>query len=240
MSDKLVEVAEFGRSLEAHVAHGLLEAEGIRAVLSGEAAVNIFGGVPAGGKITLHVAESDAERAVGILAAAEADRADEEDRPPSENDPVWICPVCGDAVADRLPACLACGTPRPEGLKSTAVMAALPSAPPTHDIQQTPTERTGRVTADTPLEAVPSAAEDDLDVPDAETFIGDDLVRRAFISSLFGFLFPYSLWLLARVAFYPGKISPKMMPRLYLTIAIDAWWCLLLFLTCGFLLHPLF
>jgi len=51
----------------------------------------------------------------------------------------------------------------------------------------------------------------------AETFLGDDLVRRAFLASLFGFsgfLSLYSLWLLGRLAFFPGKISPRMMPRL--------------------------
>jgi hypothetical protein len=75
---------------------------------------------------------------------------------------------------------------------------------------------------------MPSALDGDFDVPDMETLVGDDLVRRAFRSSLFGVLSPYSLWLLVRLAFYQGKISLRLMPWLYGTIAIDACWLLFL------------
>ena len=233
MSDRIVEVAAFSNPVEAHAAHGLLEAEGVRAFLVGEGSANAFSGVPGvGGKITLHVAESDAERAVGILACVVENRDDEEGRP-SDDARVWLCPLCGDAVSDTFAVCPACETSRPEGLPSTAVMAAMEPAPASQDIQEAPTTAPGGITSDTPIEAVPSALADDPDIPDAETFLGDDLVRRAFLASLFGFsgfLSLYSLWLLGRLAFFPGKISPRMMPRLYWTMAIDAFWVLLLLL----------
>jgi hypothetical protein len=109
--------------------------------------------------------------------------------------------------------------------------------PDSPDIQTERPPETPQVTADTPVEAVPSAVEDDLDIPNPETFLGDDLVRRAFLTALFGAIFPpitlYSLWLLWRVALFPGKISPAFMPRFYVAIALDllvfCFWFLLLF-----------
>src|ERR1700722_9550806 len=65
MSDKLVEVAAFSLPIEASAARGLLEAEGIKAVLCGEQVVGVLGIQGLGGKVTLHVAESDADRALG-------------------------------------------------------------------------------------------------------------------------------------------------------------------------------
>jgi Putative prokaryotic signal transducing protein len=229
MSDKLVFAAAFSMPVEAELARGLLEAEGIKAFLTGGESVNVFSGVQGlGGQIRLQVAEADAERAAEILAPHFDRPTDEGDAESVDDAALWLCPLCGDAVSDDLDFCPACETPRPAARESLAVTAVPRHSPISQDVQEEPAVRPERITSDQPLEAMPSALDGDIDVPDMETFVGDDLVRRAFFSSLFGVLSPYSLWLLGRLAFYPGKISPRLMPRLYWAIAIDACWLLFL------------
>ncbi len=224
MPDKLVEVAAYSIPVEAHAARGLLEAEGIRAVLEGEGAVNVFSGVQGlGGKITLNVAESDAERAVALLA-------DVVEGPPPDDSRLWLCPLCGDAVDVDRPVCPACQTPRPDTWQVRSAMSSSPFKSGSDDIQTEPPPNRSTVTSDTPIEAVPWAREEEEDRPAPETSISDDLVRRAFRSALFGLLFfPltfYAVWLLWRLVGCAGKISPQLMPRLYAAIAMVAPLCL--------------
>jgi hypothetical protein len=227
MSDKLVFAAAFSMPVEAELARGLLEAEGIKAFLTGGESVNVFSGVQGlGGQIRLQVAEADADRAAEILAPHFDQQAKDGDAAPEDAAGLWLCPLCGDAVRDDLDFCPACETPRPAARESLAVTAIPKYSTVSQEVQEEPAVKPEKITADEPLEAMPSALDDDLDLPDMETFVGDDLVRRAFLSALFGVLIPYSLWLLVRLAFYPGKISPRLMPRLYWTIAIDAFWFL--------------
>ncbi len=128
-------------------------------------------------------------------------------------------------MGDDLTVCPSCETPRPAPTRSPAVTAVPRHNPASQDVQEKPVPKPETITSDTPMEAVPSAMEDDLNLPNLETLVGDDLVRRAFLSSLFPFLIPYSFWLLARLGFYSGEVSPRMMRILYWTIAIDAFWC---------------
>jgi len=229
MSDKLVFVAAFNMPVEAQLARGLLEAEEIKAFLTGGESVNVFSGVQGlGGQIRLQVAEADAERAAEILAPHFDRPTDESDAESVDNAVLWLCPLCGDAVSDDLDFCPACETPRPAARDSLAVTAAPRRSPVSWEVQEEPVAKLEKITADEPLEAMPSALDGDFDVPDMETLVGDDLVRRAFRSSLFGVLSPYPLWLLLRLAFYQGKISLRLMPWLYGTIAIDACWLLFL------------
>jgi hypothetical protein len=234
MSDKLVFVAAFVMPVEAQLARGLLEAEGIRAFLTGEQTTNVFSGVQGlGGQIQLQVPEADAERAAEILAP-HFDHPTDGDAASEEDAGLWLCPLCGDAVGYDLDFCPACDTPRPERRESLAVTTTPKYSPSSQEIQEEPVFRAEKITPDEPLEAAPPELEHDLVVPDMETMVGDDLVRRAFLSSLFPILIPYSLWLLTRLAFYPGKISPRLMTRFYWTIALDVFWCLcllMLFLT---------
>ena len=235
MSEKFVTLAAFPRSAEAELARGRLEAEGIKAFLMGGGSVDVFGGIQGLGGISLQVSEVDAMRATAILAAVEAERERQDGDPESDDAVLWLCPLCGDAVRDDLSVCPSCETPRPAPEKSQAVTAASRRPAASQDVQEDPVPKPDKVTSDTPLEAVPSAVEDDLEVPDMETLVGDDLVRRAFFSALFPILIPYSFWLLAQLGSYEGKISPRMMPRLYLAIAIDAIWfflSLLLLIGC--------
>jgi hypothetical protein len=224
MSDKLVFVAAFVMPVEAQLARGLLEADGIRAFLTGEQSANVFGVRGLGGQIRLQVPEGDAERAADILAPhfdRHPDAADSEDDADS-----WLCPLCGDAVNEDFDFCPECDTPRPAVRQSLAVTSVPRRAPVSQDIQEEPAPKPEKITSDEPLEAAPLALEHDFVAPDMETMVGDDLVRRAFLASLFPFLIPYSLWLLIRIAYYTGKISSGMTPKFYWTIAIDAFWCL--------------
>jgi len=235
MSDKLVFVAAFNMPVEAELARGMLEAEGIKALLTGGGSVNVFSGVQGlGGQIQLRVDEADADRAAEILAPHFEHHPD--DGAESGDDAaLWLCPLCGDAVRDDLEFCPSCETQRPAVWKSLAVTAFPRNGPVSQVIQEEPAFKSEKVTADEPLEATPPALGGDFDVPDMETLVGDDLVRRAFISSLFPFLIPYSLWLLWRLAFYSGKVSHRLMPRLYCTIALGVLWslCLLMLLLTG-------
>jgi hypothetical protein len=226
MAGKLVLVAAYSMPIEAQVARGQLEAEGIQAVLMGDQTVNVFSGIQGvAGQIELHVPEQDAERAAAILAVHFRDRDEERDSPPMDDSALWVCSLCGDAMSEELSVCPSCETPRAEGRKSKAVTAVPRHKPNSADVQQERSPNPVKITSDTPLEAVPSAMEDDLDLPNMETFIGDDLVRRAFLTALFGPLFLpitlYSFWLLGRLALYPGKLSPQVTPKLYGALAIN-------------------
>ena len=125
-------------------------------------------------------------RATAILAAVEAERERRTATPYRTTRPSGSARLCGDAVGDDLSVCPSCETPRPAPKKSPAITAVPRHNPASQDVREEPAPKPDQVTSDTPLEAVPSALEDDLDVPDMETFVGDDLVRRAFLSALFG------------------------------------------------------
>jgi hypothetical protein len=81
---KLVTVATFGQSWEAHLAVGKLETEGIRAVLDNENMVNVGGGLYTNmtGGIKLKVAQEDLPRALAALPERVRGR-------------ITPCPKCG-------------------------------------------------------------------------------------------------------------------------------------------------
>jgi len=225
MPEPFVTLAAYRMPVEAQLARGRLEAEGIHAFLTGGGSVDLFGGIQGlGGLIELRVAEADAERAAEILAAHEMAEGDGGEDRLADDSALWLCPLCGDAVGDDLSVCPSCETPRPAPTKSPAVTAVPRHNPASQDVQEKPAPKAETITSDTPVEAVPSAMEDDLNLPNLETLVGDDLVRRAFFSALFPLLVPYSFWLLARLGFYSGEVSPRMMRKLYWTITIDAFW----------------
>ena len=66
MSDRLITIAVFENSLEAEIARGKLEDSGIRSVIVGQDAANLYG-LPAVGFIELQVFEEDADKAFEIL-----------------------------------------------------------------------------------------------------------------------------------------------------------------------------
>ena len=80
MAGKMVTVATFDMPTEAHLAKGLLEANGLAAFLADELTVGVAWHLSnAVGGIKLQVAENDVERAAGILSAREDPSVNEED-----------------------------------------------------------------------------------------------------------------------------------------------------------------
>jgi hypothetical protein len=231
MSDKFVVLAAYYLSTEAEMARARLRDEGIDAHLTGDITVNALGLQGIAGQMQLHVPEAEAGRAAEILAAVEAARRPAVDGPGDDEPALWVCPLCGDTVPDGVAVCPACQTERAAGVTTAPAFAS--DAP---DIQKHPTDKPDKVTSDAPIAA--GALDPDLDLPPLETFLGDDLVRRAFVASLFGFtcalISLYSMWLLARLAVYSGQVSPKAMSKLYVAIALNALACLgWLMLVCG-------
>jgi len=70
VADKLVTIAKFMDTLQADMAHQLLDDYGIKSVVTGQNAANIYAGVPALADIRLQVLESDAHRAREILESS--------------------------------------------------------------------------------------------------------------------------------------------------------------------------
>ena len=202
MSDKLVKVAAYSIPVEAHAARGLLEAEGIRAVLEGEGAVNVFSGVQGlGGKITLNVAESDAERAVALLA-------DVVDGPPPDDSRLWLCPLCGDAVDVDKPACPACATPRPETWQVRSALSSPRFNSDSQEIQSEAPPGRSTVTSDTPIEAVPWAREEEEERPARGTPALGSHRRRNVALVLVALLVAVFAWGLVRLA---GQVAASLL-----------------------------
>ncbi len=244
MSDRFVTVAAFDSPVEAHLVCGLLEEEGIRAMLGGETATVLFAGV-ALAEITLQVHETNLEHAEALLDEYEKDK----DEPVSEDEVSadasgWVCSLCGDVVEERLTVCPSCQTPgdavrnTPAAgaprLKRRSGMVRKPRAPE-HSVQ-----RLNETTADVPAPKIEEAFGAGLDVPDVTTLPGDDLARRACLAAVFGlltatsgmiflalgllvaFLFiGYSGWVLLKLMMYSGELSPAGMRWLHAAIVVD-------------------
>ncbi|MDE0297753.1 MAG: DUF2007 domain-containing protein [Candidatus Poribacteria bacterium] len=81
MDEKLVTVSTFDMPTEAHLAKGLLEANGLTAFLADELTVGVAWHLSnAIGGIKLQVVETDVERAASILEAREDPSIDSEDK----------------------------------------------------------------------------------------------------------------------------------------------------------------
>jgi hypothetical protein len=237
MSVQLVTVARYSDPLEAQLALGRLREEGIQAILTGDNSVSIFTGTGLGGDHQLQVIEADRGLAERILADFARDRdPDRHALPEDEDAALWVCPLCGDAVAEHLTTCPACATPRdaPEGAVQTR-----PSRTPRRPWRRASRlaegiERQDRLAPDAPGLPEPDEAESDLQLPPLETFLGDDFARRALWAALFGPLTAglgtlYSCWLLLKLLLFSGELSPSGMRKLYLAILLNGLfslvWC---------------
>ncbi|MHC4478174.1 MAG: putative signal transducing protein [Planctomycetota bacterium] len=81
MGDRLVTIARYGDSLEANLAKQLLDGHGIKSVVTGEHAANVYSGLLPLVAIELQVFESQAEEAQRIL---EPQEQEEEQCPDTE------------------------------------------------------------------------------------------------------------------------------------------------------------
>jgi hypothetical protein len=227
MSDRLVTVARYSVDVEAQLAVGRLQAEGIPAFLSGEWSAGAFSGVSGlGGPMQVQVHEMDLKRARDILATCTADEELDEDWEELAEADVWVCSLCGEPVSSDLSACPACQTPR-NALRSDAAHALPRPRQPAALLPEAGIVRRDQLAAGPPPVPEHELAEDGPDLPPAETFLGDDLARRAFRAAVFGCvtLFVvfnlYSLWLLLRAGLFPGQLSPAGMRRLYIALLMN-------------------
>ena len=95
MADKLVTVAIFVEPVEANLAKGRIEAEGIECFLAGEHFAGTYWLLSnAAGGVKLQVRESDAQRAAEILQAKAEKGSAETDDTWVEQDSGERCPKC--------------------------------------------------------------------------------------------------------------------------------------------------
>ena len=71
MDDKLITIAKFVNSIEADLAKQQLDDFGIKSILAGVNAANVYSGIAALATIELQVFESQAEEALEILQSCE-------------------------------------------------------------------------------------------------------------------------------------------------------------------------
>jgi hypothetical protein len=238
MSHTFVTVATFTNPIEAQLAAGRLEDEDIEVFLSGDLTASMLSGFGSVSRVELRVPEEEAEQAAAILATPAMEEEPDPNWPrPGEEEDLWLCTLCGDAVTLDLDVCPACQTPR-EAIRDEP--ASLPSRRSPSPLQPAEgIQKTDEVTTGPPTIPEHELAEDDLELPPLDTFLGDDLVNRAFRAALFGLFFTpltvYSLWLLLRLALFRGDLSPAGMRKLYWTLVMVGAVCLL-WVGGGFLL----
>jgi hypothetical protein len=67
VADKLVTIAQFTNYIEADLAKQLLDDFGIKSVVTGQNAANVYSGLPALANVELQTLESQAQQALEIL-----------------------------------------------------------------------------------------------------------------------------------------------------------------------------
>lgn len=90
----------------AGIVRGMLEANGIFAMVRGEALFGARGLLPVSAETapTVWVNEPDYERARALIESAEQDRP--------HTAPPWTCPACGETVDNELNQCWRCSAER--------------------------------------------------------------------------------------------------------------------------------
>jgi hypothetical protein len=97
---------------EAHLVKGLLEANGITAVVRGESLFGARGEVPSTADTLPSVwveDENEALRARDVMSEYERGRT------PEKPDMAWICPACSERIEAQFTECWHCGAGRPGG-----------------------------------------------------------------------------------------------------------------------------
>jgi len=96
---------------QAHLLRGLLESEGIDAVVIGEYGFSLRGEAPVTTETLPRVCVVNAEDAMRARAIAEAfDAGRSVDGPSGVN---WVCPQCGERIEGQFAQCWKCGAGHP-------------------------------------------------------------------------------------------------------------------------------
>jgi hypothetical protein len=106
--------------MDAHFVKGLLENEGIEAVVTGENLEATWSTLPLSENSlpSVWVREEDEQRAALIVNEySQVDRVNASDKVADSPRPTWKCPNCGEAVEVQFTECWKCGHARPEPAK---------------------------------------------------------------------------------------------------------------------------
>jgi Putative prokaryotic signal transducing protein len=201
MSDRMVLLAIYGNLVEAELVRAQLEAEGIRAVVMGATSGDLFAGMGVGlSNVQLLVPEGDLQRAGDLLEAGEEDEEFDEDEGSTA--------IKGESERKE---------------PSTQVRPALESlvrgpAPPPGSA---PPESSDLP----PEEEMPPEEEDELESRTV-TWTADDIATRAWRATLFGFvtfglLHVVALWLVIRLPWAEGELSPAGSRKAVAALAIS-------------------
>jgi hypothetical protein len=246
--EKYVTVAGFSIPVQAEIARGRLESEGIPAFVTGGLTASTFFGLrDLGGRIDLCVPAEHVSRAIQILSACgDAEHLTDEVRGEwADEGPVWVCSLCGDTVRAVLPLCPACHTPRgqapdfdpeegpddegEEGIQKAPIGVTgntRPASRPAEEGVKGPVELTHAPPAPEPVASAEAVG--DVVIPPPATAFGDARARQALRASLLGLLIPigvftlYSAWTLAAMIRSRDLLSPRGEKDLYLAMAFDA------------------
>jgi hypothetical protein len=199
------------------MAMGLLQDEGIEVFSTGDLSAASFAGIASlGGTVELHVRAADKKLARVILAQMEKPPADDWESE-AESDAAWVCSLCGEPVGEEQTECPSCRTPRDAiRVADTATTLQHRSAPARFEDAPRPEQ----ITAEPPPPPVQELTEDHEEITNLDSFLPDDLARRALRAAIFGamtvfFLLNfYSLWLSFRLCLMPGELTPDNSRRL--------------------------
>ena len=102
--------------MDAGFVRGLLEQEGIRAIVQGQALGEVWGTLPLTDKSlpTVWVEDADVEKARPIVEAyRRTDEENSDDAVAERPRTTWTCPNCGEHVEAQFTQCWKCGHNRP-------------------------------------------------------------------------------------------------------------------------------
>jgi len=103
--------------MDANFVKGLLNQQGIQAIVQGQSLGEVWGSLPLSAESlpTVWVPDGDLARAMPVVEeyrrTDEANAVDDAERPRS----TWTCPNCGEKVEEQFTQCWKCGHNRPEG-----------------------------------------------------------------------------------------------------------------------------
>jgi hypothetical protein len=103
-------------AMDAHFVRGLLEQEGVRAVVQGESLQETWGGLSLSAENlpTVWVEDADVAKAEPVIRRyRETDRANADDNVADAPRATWTCANCGERVEMQFEQCWKCGHQKP-------------------------------------------------------------------------------------------------------------------------------
>ena len=212
MAEPVVTVGKYTDAMAANMAHAQLQAEGIRATLTGDLP-SMFPGNVTLTQYQLQVAESDRERALQVLFDGEHEELDPNWEANIEKEGGWVCSLCGSVLQDDQEMCPDCLTER--GAVTTESPVRQRGA-----FHATPGEKSDGLQKEEPTPIArsrvnePAPPDTEIDLPDEDELRADSALARLTMGAAIGgiFLMPltvYSIYLLFKVAKLEGKLTAQ-------------------------------